>query len=290
MWYAIFVPVVCKVKRLPLTPVAQLHTSTIPLQQYSANTEPEMGECALEEDKELIKPKNVLESLNCAIEGIIYAVRHQRHIRYFFAIAAEALFLSLVLNLPSTEFVLFSLSIVLLLFAEMINTAIETTIDIVCGKKYNALAKTAKDVSAGAVLISSIGAFIMGYIIFSKYLVGPISIGLQAGKGFAGHIAVVALLIVLISVVATKAYFGKGTPLHGGMPSGHSAVAFSLWASVVLLTLDPVVTLFTFIMAVMVSQSRLIAGIHTKSEVFLGALLGIGLTFLIFYIFSVISK
>ena len=130
----------------------------------------------------------------------------------------------------------------------------------------------------------------MGYIIFSKYLVGPISIGLQAGKGFAGHIAVVALLIVLISVVATKAYFGKGTPLHGGMPSGHSAVAFSLWASVVLLTLDPVVTLFTFIMAVMVSQSRLIAGIHTKSEVFLGALLGIGLTFLIFYIFSVISK
>ena len=125
----------------------------------------------MEEDKELVKPKNVFESLNCAIEGIIYAVRHQRHIRYFFAIAAVALLLSLVLNLPEIEFVLFSISIVILLFAELVNTAIETTIDIVCGKRYHALAKVAKDVSAGAVLMSSIGVFIMSYIIFSKYLV-----------------------------------------------------------------------------------------------------------------------
>ena len=244
----------------------------------------------MEEDKELVKPKNVFESLNCAIEGIIYAVRHQRHIRYFFAIAAVALLLSLVLNLPEIEFVLFSISIVILLFAELVNTAIETTIDIVCGKRYHALAKVAKDVSAGAVLMSSIGVFIMSYIIFSKYLVEPFSLGLQTGKTFAGHVAIVALLIVLISVVAAKAYFGKGTPLHGGMPSGHAAVAFSLWASVVLLSLDPVITLLTFIMAIMVSQSRLIAGIHTKFEIFLGALLGTGFTFLIFYIFSAISK
>ena len=244
----------------------------------------------MEEDKELIKPKNVFESLNCAIEGIIYAVKHQRHIRYFFAIAAASLLLSLILNLPATEFVLLSLSIVILLFAEMANTAIEVTVDLVCGKTYNALAKIAKDVSAGAVLISSIGVFIMGYIIFSKYLVGPLAFGLRAGSAYTAHIAIVALLIVLIGVVASKAYFGKGTPLHGGMPSGHSAVAFSLWASVVILTLNPVVILLTFIMAIMVSHSRLVGGIHTKFEVFLGALMGTGLTLLIFYIFSVISK
>ncbi|MBI3398493.1 MAG: diacylglycerol kinase [Deltaproteobacteria bacterium] len=244
------------------------------------------------EDKELdlIRPENVFESLNCAIEGVIYAVKHQRHIRYFFAIAAAALLLSLTLNLPAIEFVLFSIAIVILLFAELVNTAIETTIDIVCGKRYHALARVAKDVSAGAVLISSIGVFIMSYVIFSKYLIDPISGGLRTGKAFAGHVAVVALLIVLIAVVASKAYFGKGSPLHGGMPSGHSAVAFSLWASVVLLTLNPIVTLLTFIMALMVSHSRLIGGVHTKFEVFLGALLGIGITSLIFYIFSVISK
>jgi len=249
-----------------------------------------IGDYKLEQDKEPIRPKNTFESLNCAVEGIIYAVKHQRHTRYFFAVAAAALLLSLILKLPETEFVLFSLSIVILLFAEMINTAIETTVDLVCGKSYHPLAKIAKDVAAGAVLISSIGVFIMGYIIFSKYLAGPFSSGLRVGSVYTIHIAVVALLIVLIGVVALKAYFGKGTPLHGGMPSGHSAVAFSLWASVVLLTLNPIITLLTFIMAVMVSHSRLVAGIHTKFEVFLGALLGTGLTFLMFYLFSVIEK
>lgn len=249
-----------------------------------------IGDYKLEQDNEPIRPKNVFESLNCAIEGIIYALKHQRHTRYFFAVAAAALLLSLILKLPETEFVLFSLSVVILLFAEMINTAIETTVDLVCGERYHVLAKLAKDVAAGAVLISSIGVFIMGYIIFSQYLVGPFSYGLRVGSAYTIHIAVVTLLIVLIGVVALKAYFGKGTPLHGGIPSGHSAVAFSLWASVVLLTLNPIIALLTFIMAIMVSHSRLVAGIHTKLEVFLGALLGIGVTFLIFSIFSVVSK
>lgn len=249
-----------------------------------------IGDYKLEKDNEPIRPKNVFESLNCAIEGIIYALKHQRHTRYFFAVAAAALLLSLILKLPETEFVLFSLSVVILLFAEMINTAIETTVDLVCGERYHVLAKLAKDVAAGAVLISSIGVFIMGYIIFSQYLVGPFSYGLRVGSAYTIHIAVVTLLIVLIGVVALKAYFGKGTPLHGGIPSGHSAVAFSLWASVVLLTLNPIIALLTFIMAIMVSHSRLVAGIHTKLEVFLGALLGIGVTFLIFSIFSIVSK
>lgn len=240
--------------------------------------------------KKVVRPTNVFESLNCAVEGVIYAVRHQKHIKYFFTLAAISLFLSLILNLPAIEFVLFSLSIVILLFAEMVNTAIESTIDLICGKQYHPLAKAAKDVAAGAVLISSIAVCIMGYIIFSKYLLNPFSAGLRIMNEFTGHIAVVALLIVLIAVVASKAYFGKGTPLHGGMPSGHSAVAFSLWASVVLLTLNPVVILLTFVMAFMVSHSRLVAGIHTTLEVFIGALLGTGLTFFIFYIFSVIPK
>jgi diacylglycerol kinase (ATP) len=244
----------------------------------------------LEENKELVKPQNVFESLNCAIEGVIYAVRHQRHIKYFFAIAAASLLLSLILNLPTVEFALLSLSIAILLFAEMVNTAIESTVDIICGNKYHALAKIAKDVSAGAVLISSIGLFIMVYIIFSKYMTTPFSQVLRAGSRFKVHIAVVSLLVVLISVIASKAYFGKGTPLHGGMPSGHSAVAFSLWAAIVMLTLDPFVTVLALVMALMVSHSRLVGGIHTKYEILLGALLGTGVTFFLFYIFSLTSQ
>ncbi|MBI5287013.1 MAG: diacylglycerol kinase [Deltaproteobacteria bacterium] len=234
---------------------------------------------------EVPRPRNVLESLNCCIEGIIYAVKHQRHIRYHYAIAVLALLLSLLLDISTTDFILLSLSVVILLFAEMFNTAIEAVVDLVCDR-YHILARTAKDIAAGAVLVSSIGVFIMGYVIFSKYLVGPLGLALRMAKEVTGELAIVTLLLVLISVIASKAYMGKGRPLHGGMPSGHSAVAFSLWVSVTLLTMNPLVAILSFIMAIMVSHSRLIGGIHTMKEVVLGALLGAGLTFLVFYLSS----
>ena len=239
------------------------------------------------EPQEVVKPGNWFETLNCAIEGVIYAFKTQRHVRYHYLIAAAALFLSLFLKLPLTEFVLFSISIVVLLFAEMINTAIEEAVNLI-EDRHHIIAKNAKDVAAGAVLISSIGVAIMLYLIFSKYLYAPMGAGLKEVKMFSGHIAVVALLLVLIMVVTLKATIGRGTPLHGGMPSGHSAVAFSLCTSISLITLNPIVTVLAFIMALMVSHSRLIGNIHTKTEIFLGAVLGFGLTLLVFKLFAVI--
>lgn len=241
------------------------------------------------EPKEVIKPRGWFESLNCAIEGVIYAFKTQRHIRYHYAIAAAALFLSLFLELPMVEFVLFTMSIVLLLFAEMMNTAVEEVVNLV-EDKHHMIAKYAKDVSAGAVLISSIGVAIMAYMIFSKYLYDPMGIALREARMFAGHIAIIALLLVLIAVVFLKATIGKGSPLHGGMPSGHAAVAFSLFTSISLLTLNPLVVIFSFALAVMVSHSRLIGRIHTKTEIILGALLGFGLTLLVFRIFFLTLK
>ncbi|MBI5969537.1 MAG: diacylglycerol kinase [Deltaproteobacteria bacterium] len=243
----------------------------------------------MEHFKDVIKPKNWLESLNCAIEGVIYAFKTQRHVRYHYALAACALLISLFLKLPMVEFALFALSVVILLFAEMINTAIEEAVNLI-EDKHHVLAKNAKDVSAGAVLISSIGVAIMGYMIFSKYLHEPMGMALREARLFTAHIAVIALLLVLISVVVLKATLGKGQPLHGGMPSGHAAVAFSLFTSVSLLTLEPMVVILSFIMAVMVSHSRLVGGIHTRLEIFAGSILGLGLTLLIFWLFSVIAR
>jgi diacylglycerol kinase (ATP) len=74
------------------------------------------------------------------------------------------------------------------------------------------------------------------------------------------------------------------------MPSGHSAVAFSLWTSITFLTRDPLVVILAFLMATMVSHSRLIDEIHTKAEIIWGAVLGIGITSLIFYLFSILIK
>jgi diacylglycerol kinase (ATP) len=238
---------------------------------------------------EVRKPKNWFESLNYAIEGVIYAFKTQRHVRYHYIIAAGALFLSLFLELPVLEFVLFAMAVIILLFAEMINTAIEETVNLV-EDKHHMIAKNAKDVSAGAVLIASIGVAIMSYMIFTKYIYEPMGLALREATAFSGHIAVISLLLVLIAVVTLKALAGKGRPLHGGMPSGHSAVAFSLATSVSLISLDPFVVILTAALAVMVSHSRLVGGIHTRLEVLLGGLLGFGLTLLVFRVFFITLK
>jgi diacylglycerol kinase (ATP) len=113
---------------------------------------------------------------------------------------------------------------------------------------------------------------------------------LREARTFSGHIAVISLLLVLIAVVTLKALAGKGRPLHGGMPSGHSAVAFSLATSISLISLDPFVVILSAVLAVMVSHSRLVGGIHTRIEVFLGGLLGLGLTLLLFRVFFLTLK
>lgn len=241
------------------------------------------------ETGEVKKPKNWFESLNYAIEGVIYAFKTQRHIRYHYVIAAGALFLSIFLELPVIEFVLFAMAVIILLFAEMMNTAIEETVNLV-EDKHNMIAKNAKDVAAGAVLIASVGVVIMSYMIFTKYIYEPMGLVLRASQVFSGHIAVISLLLVLIGVVTLKALAGKGRPLHGGMPSGHSAVAFSLATSISLLSLDPFVVILSMALAVMVSHSRLVNGIHTRLEVILGGLLGFGLTLLLFRIFFLTLK
>jgi len=74
------------------------------------------------------------------------------------------------------------------------------------------------------------------------------------------------------------------------MPSGHAAVAFSIFTSISLLSLDPLVVMLSFALAVMVSHSRLLGGIHTRLEIFLGGLLGFGLTFFVFRIFFLTLK
>ncbi len=230
-------------------------------------------------------PKNWLESLGCAMEGIIVAVKTERHMQYHSAATVVVLILGILLDLPLLEFLLFLFAFVLLLFAEMLNTAIEVTVDMV-DKEYNPLAKMAKDIAAGGVLIASFGVVIMGYVVFASHLTDPLTMVLGTVKGLAGYLSLFSLMIVLIGVVVTKAYFGKGTPLHGGMPSGHTAVAFSFWTSITLMTLNPLISVLSLVMALMIGQSRIREGVHSKLEVFLGAILGIGVTLLLFFFLS----
>jgi diacylglycerol kinase (ATP) len=70
-------------------------------------------------------------------------------------------------------------------------------------------------------------------------------------------------------VIATKAYTGRGTPLRGGLPSGHAAVAFAGWMAATLVIGDShrfLISSLTFIMALLVAQTRVESGVHSRSR------------------------
>ncbi|PLY05840.1 MAG: diacylglycerol kinase [Desulfuromonas sp.] len=232
-----------------------------------------------------MKPTSWLESLNCAIEGILWAAKSERHVRYHLFAALAVVFLALFFKVSALEFFLLVLAALLVLFAELINTAIEALVDLVT-EDYHELAKRAKDVAAGAVLVTSIGAVVLGYLVLSGHIFPLFDSEPTLGREPQGTVPVGALLIVVILIVLLKAYFNRGTPLHGGMPSGHAAVAFSIAVSTFILGGSFLLGVLVLLLAVLVSQSRLLMKIHTPREVFLGALLGSVVTLLAFLIFS----
>lgn len=233
-----------------------------------------------------MKPKNWTQSANLAIEGIIYAVKTERHMRYHLFAAVIVLVLSLIVNVTRLEFIALALSIVIVLVAEMLNTAIEITVDMIA-EAYHPLAKIAKDVAAGVVLLASVGALTLAYLILYPALGRAIQRGIwHFPKAPNDVVAFVSLAVVVICVIIIKALLGRGEPLRGGMPSGHAAVSFSIWTATVYITKSSIMSILIFFLALLVSRSRWSSGIHRPTEVVVGAVLGAGITVLFFWLFS----
>jgi len=232
-----------------------------------------------------MKPKNWVESLNCAIEGILWAVKSERHMRYHLLAALVVLFLALFYRVTALEFFLLVLAAVLVIFAELINTAIEKLVDLVTDE-YHELAKLAKDIAAGAVLVTSVGAAILGYLVLSGHIFPLFDSEPTLVREPQGTLPVGALLMVVILVVLLKARYNHGSPLHGGMPSGHAAIAFSIAVSVLLSDSGTLISLMVLLLAVLVSQSRMMMKIHSSKEVWLGAALGTTVTLLLYIFFA----
>jgi diacylglycerol kinase (ATP) len=226
-----------------------------------------------------------LRSANFAIEGILHAAKTQRHVRYHLFSAAAVLLFSFILGVSRMEFLIIALSVIAVLLAEMFNTAVEAIIDII-SPEHNESARIAKDIAAGAVLITAFGVAVIGYIILFPYLRDVFHQGLYITKHSSEEIALIAFIIVVILVVITKTYFGRGLPLSGGMPSGHAALAFSAWVATTYITGNFIASLISFVIAVIIAQSRIVTGAHTIWEVILGSLMGASVTFLLFRIFS----
>ncbi|MBI4974753.1 MAG: diacylglycerol kinase [Candidatus Omnitrophica bacterium] len=225
-----------------------------------------------------------VESFNAAIEGFIYVLKTQTNMRVHFLSALLILLLAIYLNFTSSELLILCITITLVLAAEMINTAVELVVDIV-KSEFHPIARVIKDIGAGAVLLASINAVIAGYLLFSKKIPFRIEDEVIRIRQSPWHLTFISLILVLGTSIIGKVLFHKGTPLRGGMPSGHAAVAFSIWVIITFLTNNSIVIILTFLMAFLIARHRIKDSIHTIWEVLAGAALGVLLTTLVFQIF-----
>jgi diacylglycerol kinase (ATP) len=232
---------------------------------------------------------SLLESFNFAFEGVIHVLRTQRNLRIHFAVAFAVLIAAVAVGVDRIELIALLISISFVLIAEMLNTALEAGIDVAT-TSFDPLAKLAKDIAAGAVLIATVNAVAVGYLIFSDKIVNHSSRLINRLRDAPAELTLIALVLTTILVLGTKAYTGRGTPLRGGLPSGHAAIAFGGWMAITNVVGDSrhwfLISSLTFMMALLVAQTRVESGVHSFLEVSYGALLGSLAVLVMFQVFA----
>jgi diacylglycerol kinase (ATP) len=227
---------------------------------------------------------SIIESFNFAIEGVVHVLRTQRNLRIHFAVAVIVLVLAVLVGVSKIELIALLIAIAFVLVAEMINTAIEGAIDAAT-TSFDPMAKLAKDIAAGAVLIAAVTAVGVGYLVFAGKAADKSSRVLDRIRDAPAEISLIALVLTVIIVIATKAWTGRGTPLRGGLPSGHAAIAFACWMAATYIVGEShrfVVSALTFMMAFLVAQTRVESGVHSALEVAYGGALGALVTLSVF--------
>jgi diacylglycerol kinase (ATP) len=219
---------------------------------------------------------SIFDSFNYAFEGLIHVLRTQRNMRIHFAVAVIVLVVALVVSVTKIELIALLISITFVLVAEMVNTAVEGAIDVATSS-FDPMAKLAKDIAAGAVLLATINAVAVGYLVFSGKAADRSARFLDRVRDAPAELTIVALAVTVIVVISLKAWTGSGTPLRGGLPSGHAALAFAGWIAATYVAGRHhrfLVSTIALVMALLVCQTRVESGVHSSAEVVLGGLLG----------------
>lgn len=231
-----------------------------------------------------MKIKKTLDSFNNAINGIVDTVRTERNMKIHLLAALGVLIACFCFDISKVEFLILAVTISMVISAELANTAIEATIDMTTNY-YHPLAKVAKNAAAGAVFITAINALVVGYVIFWDKVSNMSYTLINKVKNSEPYTMLIVLFIVCIVTIIVKAIFGEGTPLKGGMPSGHSALGFSIATAISLITEEPICILLSFLLAFITAQSRVDSEVHSILEVIVGGIFGILLTLIIFTVF-----
>ena len=111
------------------------------------------------------RSKNLSNSFRYATQGIIYGFVSQRNFRIHLFIGSLVFVLGIVLNLSFNQLAVLVLTVTAILVLELLNTAIESVVDLAIGRRFHPLARIAKDCSAAAVLVASISSLLIAFLL-----------------------------------------------------------------------------------------------------------------------------
>jgi len=151
--------------------------------------------------------KKLIHSFNNANEGIVYTINTQRNMKIHIFVALAVLFIGMWLHFDNSEstYILFAIGIVFA--AEIFNTAIEKTIDLITkGQRYE-LAKVAKDTAAGAVLFLTIIAIFIGFLVIQPYIKLAINGGWSIKAIYPSSFFILEGFFIIIVTYSIKAYW-----------------------------------------------------------------------------------
>ncbi|WP_099203137.1 diacylglycerol kinase [Miniphocaeibacter massiliensis] len=237
----------------------------------------------LENNNKEFKNPNIIESFNHAIDGLIYSFKNENNFKRHILMALLVAIISLFFDINRSEMAILCVTITLVILAELLNTALENVVDLIYDK-IDPRAKVAKDVGAGAVLVTALNSIFVGYFIFYDRIIPLTNIAIFRIQNSPIHLTFIALVVVILTTLIFKSIFykGRGTHLQGGTVSGHSSLAFCLATIITFLTNNTLVTILSFILAFLVAESRIEGKIHSLSEVIFGGITGILIATIIF--------
>lgn len=233
-----------------------------------------------------MRSRSLLWSFDYAIQGMVYTLRTQRNMRLHALAASVVLVGALLFRIRGLELVALLFAISLVVIAELFNTAIEATVDIAI-EAFDPMAKVAKDVAAGGVLIASVNAVAVGYVVFFARVTPVTQRFIAAAQASPASLTLIALALTGIAVLVLKAVTHERdtTYLRGGWPSGHTALAVVLATSIGYSTQSAKAMILAMFIAALVAQSRIESDAHTIPQTVLGAMLGFLLTTAVFQVF-----
>lgn len=232
-----------------------------------------------------LKVRTLIESFNYAFEGIVYALKTQRNMRIHFVATGVVLFFSLYFKLEKVEILILFITIAFVIITEMINTAVEAVVDLITPGMHP-LAAIAKNVAAGGVLVASVVAVIVGYLIFFPKVDTLLPFVIETLQKSPAYLTLIGFVFTMTLVVVGKSLTKKGRPVQGGMPSGHSALATAAATTTLFLTSNSLIICLGFFLAFLVAESRIENKIHSLPEVLMGCLLGFFITLAVFQILA----